>query len=119
MPSLGGNVPSRHLKHWLHGVRGGRVRYSCSEVLSRAGGTLASALPSEGIYALAHNQRPRNYALTPYPLTLPSHPLLSPDPPRLDGLPGAAYRKRPFRDIFGNRRPGGGIRAVADSHRRN
>ena len=44
MPSLGGETPSRHL-------RGGR----CEAILllSRAGGTLASALPSEAFYGIA------------------------------------------------------------------
>ena len=45
MPSLGGGAPSRHL-------RGGGARQEQFEILSRAGGTSASALPSEGVHAL-------------------------------------------------------------------
>ena len=49
MPSLGGEAPSRH-----------RVAEEPekNEILSRAGGTLASALPSDGVYAIAHHAHP-------------------------------------------------------------
>ena len=48
MPSRGGEAPSRRLLCWRPEGRGGRIR--CS-VLSRAGGTLVSALPSEDVHA--------------------------------------------------------------------
>lgn len=47
MPSLGSEAPSRPL-HWRPEEHGGRIR--CS-VLSRAGGTLVSVLPSEDVHA--------------------------------------------------------------------